>query len=169
MGNASASLYRRPTILAGRNGVTVEGSGKCTLACVSDQRVYSLAKAKRGNHVKQETSQERIARVFARGRAKRQIPRLDAWPEISEGPKIQGFAGYKAGMTHAFIVDFRSQSTTAGQEVKVPVTVLEVPPMKMAAVQDLREHPLRPAGPRERSGRPGSTRLCAACCPSPRK
>lgn len=70
-----------------------------------------------------------------RVRAKRQFPRLDAWPEISEGPKIQGFAGYKAGMTHAFIVDFRPQSTTAGQEIKVPVTVLEVPPMRIAAVR----------------------------------
>jgi large subunit ribosomal protein L3 len=48
---------------------------------------------------------------------------------------VQGFAGYKAGMTHAFITDFRSQSTTAGQEIKVPVTVLEVPPMKVAAVR----------------------------------
>ena len=45
---------------------------------------------------------------------------MDAWPEISEGPKIQGFAGYKAGMTHAFIVDFRKSSTTAGQEIKDP-------------------------------------------------
>jgi large subunit ribosomal protein L3 len=60
---------------------------------------------------------------------------MEAWPEITEGPKVQGFAGYKAGMTHAFIVDFRSQSTTAGQEVRVPVTVLEVPPMKIAAVR----------------------------------
>ncbi|MEM0448988.1 MAG: 50S ribosomal protein L3 [Methanomassiliicoccales archaeon] len=70
-----------------------------------------------------------------RVRAKRQVPRLEAWPEISEGPKVQGFAGYKAGMTHAFITDFRSQSTTAGQEIKIPVTVLEVPPMKVAAVR----------------------------------
>src|SRR5512137_669990 len=70
-----------------------------------------------------------------RVRAKRQMPRMEAWPEITEGPKVQGFAGYKAGMTHAFIVDFRSQSTTAGQEIRVPVTVLEVPPMRVAAVR----------------------------------
>ena len=70
-----------------------------------------------------------------RKRAKRQTPRMDAWPEISEGPKVQGFAGYKAGMTHAFIVDFRSQSTTAGQELRVPVTVVEVPPMRVAAIR----------------------------------
>lgn len=42
-----------------------------------------------------------------RKRAISQTPRLDSWPEISEGPKLQGFAGYKAGMTHAFVVDFR--------------------------------------------------------------
>jgi large subunit ribosomal protein L3 len=70
-----------------------------------------------------------------RKRALKQTPRLDSWPEISEGPKVQGFAGYKAGMTHAFIVDHRKSSTTAGQEIRVPVTVLEVPPMKVAAVR----------------------------------
>ncbi|MFP4546176.1 MAG: 50S ribosomal protein L3 [Methanomassiliicoccales archaeon] len=70
-----------------------------------------------------------------RKRAKKETPRLDAWPEISEGPKVQGFAGYKAGMTHAMITDYRPKSTTAGQEVQIPVTVLEVPPMKVAAVR----------------------------------
>jgi large subunit ribosomal protein L3 len=38
-------------------------------------------------------------------------------------------------MTHAFIVDFRARSTTAGQEVQIPVTVLEVPPMKICGVR----------------------------------
>ncbi len=70
-----------------------------------------------------------------RKRAQRPVPRLDAWPEISEGPRIQGFAGYKAGMTHAFLVDYRPSSNTSGQEVQIPVTVLEVPPMKVAAVR----------------------------------
>lgn len=70
-----------------------------------------------------------------RKRAQRQFPRLDAWPEISEGPRVQGFAGYKAGMTHAFLVDYRPTSNTSGQEVQIPVTVLEVPPMRVAAVR----------------------------------
>ncbi len=70
-----------------------------------------------------------------RKRAQSQTPRLDSWPEISGAPKIQGFAGYKAGMTHAFVVDKRVKSTTSGMEVQVPVTVLEVPPMKIAAVR----------------------------------
>jgi large subunit ribosomal protein L3 len=60
---------------------------------------------------------------------------MDHWPEISEGPKVQGFAGYKAGMTHAMMVDYRKQSTTAGQEIRIPVTVVEVPPMKVAAIR----------------------------------
>ncbi len=70
-----------------------------------------------------------------RKRAKSQRPRLDSWPEIEGTPKIQGFAGYKAGMTHAFVVDKRAKSTTSGMEVQTPVTVLEVPPMKIAAVR----------------------------------
>jgi large subunit ribosomal protein L3 len=70
-----------------------------------------------------------------RKRAKSQTPRLDSWPEISGAPKIQGFAGYKVGMTHAFIVDKRVKSTTTGLELQIPVTVVEVPPMKVAAVR----------------------------------
>ena len=76
------------------------------------------------------------SRAFGpRKRAKSQTPRLDSWPEISGAPKIQGFAGYKAGMTHAFVVDKRAKSTTSGMEVQTPVTVVEVPPMKIAAVR----------------------------------
>jgi len=70
-----------------------------------------------------------------RKRAPTPIPRLKAWPEAGGEPRIQGFAGYKAGMTHAVLVDYRPTSTTAGQEVQVPVTVIETPPMKVAAVR----------------------------------
>ena len=38
-------------------------------------------------------------------------------------------------MTHAFVVDKRAKSTTSGMEVQTPVTVVEVPPMKIAAVR----------------------------------
>lgn len=70
-----------------------------------------------------------------RKRAKSQTPRLDSWPETGGSPRIQGFAGYKVGMTHAFVVDRREKSTTSGMEVQVPVTVVEAPPMKIAAVR----------------------------------
>ena len=79
---------------------------------------------------------KRGSRAFGpRKRAKSQTPRLDSWPETGGSPKIQGFAGYKVGMTHAFVVDKRVKSTTSGMEVQVPVTVVEVPPMRIAAVR----------------------------------
>ncbi len=70
-----------------------------------------------------------------RKRARRETARLSTWPEGGDQPKLQGFAGYKAGMTHAFVEDYRPTSTTTGQEVQIPVTVLETPPMRAAAVR----------------------------------
>jgi len=70
-----------------------------------------------------------------RKRSESPIPHFSSWPDIDGGPKVQGFAGYKAGMTHAIVVDYRPTSTTSGQEVQVPVTVVEVPPMRVAAVR----------------------------------
>jgi len=70
-----------------------------------------------------------------RKRAKSHIARFSSWPETEGEPRLQGFAGYKAGMTHAFVRDYRKESTTAGQEVVIPVTVIEVPPMKVVAVR----------------------------------
>jgi large subunit ribosomal protein L3 len=74
-----------------------------------------------------------------RKRAKGHVGRFSAWPEIEGEPRIQGFAGYKAGMTHAFVRDYRRESTTAGQEVSIPVTIIEVPPMKAVAVRLYRQ------------------------------
>lgn len=70
-----------------------------------------------------------------RKRSESLVPHFNSWPEIDGGPKIQGFAGYKAGMTHVSLVDYRPTSTTAGQEVQEPVTVVEVPPMRVAAIR----------------------------------
>ena len=44
-------------------------------------------------------------------------------------------------MTHAFVVDYRKRSTTAGQEVSVPVTVVEVPPIRVVAARLYRHGP----------------------------
>jgi large subunit ribosomal protein L3 len=70
-----------------------------------------------------------------RKRAKSHIGRFSSWPEVEGEPRIQGFAGYKAGMTHAFVRDYRKESTTAGQEISIPVTIVEVPAMKVVAVR----------------------------------
>jgi len=70
-----------------------------------------------------------------RKRAKAETPHIKSWPEGLAKPKIQGFLGYKAGMTHAHIVDYRPTSTTSGREVLMPVSVVETPPIKVAAVR----------------------------------
>jgi len=70
-----------------------------------------------------------------RKRARQQTPHIQSWPTGGETPKIQGFLGYKAGMTHAHIVDYRPTSTTSGREVVMPVSIVETPPIKIAAVR----------------------------------
>lgn len=72
---------------------------------------------------------------YPRKRARSQVPHVRSWPQADGEPRLQGFAGYKAGMTHAMIVDYRPHSTTSGQEVMMPVTVLETPPMMIVAVR----------------------------------
>jgi large subunit ribosomal protein L3 len=72
---------------------------------------------------------------WPRKRARAETPHIKSWPEGNDKPKIQGFLGYKAGMTHAFIVDYRPTSTTSGREVIMPVSVVETPPIKVAAAR----------------------------------
>ncbi|MCS7118959.1 MAG: 50S ribosomal protein L3 [Archaeoglobaceae archaeon] len=73
-----------------------------------------------------------------RKRAKRIVPRIRSWPECKE-VRIQGFAGYKAGMTHVVMIDDRKNSKNYGEEIVIPVTVIEAPPMKVAGVKVYKE------------------------------
>jgi large subunit ribosomal protein L3 len=70
-----------------------------------------------------------------RKRAKSQVPTVRSWSEGNKEPKLGGFAGYKVGMTHVIMMDDRPKSLTEGTEISVPVTVLEVPAMKIAAIR----------------------------------
>lgn len=70
-----------------------------------------------------------------RVRASRPVPRIRSWATGPKTPVVEGFAGYKVGMSHAFIVDYRKRSTTANQELAVPVTVVEVPPLRVAGAR----------------------------------
>ncbi|MCE4614943.1 MAG: 50S ribosomal protein L3 [Desulfurococcales archaeon] len=74
--------------------------------------------------------------VRPRKRASGIIPRIKSWPMVElEKPTILGFLGYKAGMTHAFIVDQRKGSPTHGMEVFTPVSIVETPPMIPLAIR----------------------------------
>ena len=67
-----------------------------------------------------------------RKRARSETPHISSWAAVEgNDPKILGFAGYKVGMSHIMAVDYRKKSTTAGQEIRMPVTIVEIPPMKV--------------------------------------
>ena len=72
--------------------------------------------------------------VWHRSRAKRQHPRIRNWVEI-DAPKVLGFMGYKAGMTHMLIRDNNPKSITKGQNIAVPVTVIECPSLKPVSLR----------------------------------
>lgn len=67
-------------------------------------------------------------------RAKRIYPRVRTHPQVKE-TKIAEFATYKTGMTQAKMIDDKKGSPTFNQEIVVPATILEAPPLKVAAVR----------------------------------
>ncbi|MEA1893956.1 MAG: 50S ribosomal protein L3 [Euryarchaeota archaeon] len=70
-----------------------------------------------------------------RKKAKKPIARIRSWRTDGEEPKIQDFAGYKAGMTHVLMIDDRTTSITSGIEISVPVTIIETPAMSVVALR----------------------------------
>ena len=71
-----------------------------------------------------------------RKRASRTFGHVKSWPTTDASEvRVQGFAGWKAGMTHILARDLNPRSTSAGQEVRVPVTVVECPKMRILGVR----------------------------------
>jgi len=69
-----------------------------------------------------------------RKRAKRIYPRISTAPKVAE-TKPLGFAGYKVGMTQILMIDDRKEGPTRNQEIVVPVTILETPPLTVAGIK----------------------------------
>ncbi len=69
---------------------------------------------------------------WPRVKAKRSYPSIKAYPE---GTGLLGFAGYKAGMTHIIVTDGRKNSLTKGEDISVPATIVECPPIRIAGVR----------------------------------
>ena len=78
--------------------------------------------------------------VWPRKRARRQYPRVRGWVSTDKVTPL-GFAGYKVGMTHLHIVDNRKTSMTKGEDIFCPVTVIECPPLKVAAIKFYKQTP----------------------------
>ncbi|MFB6298304.1 MAG: 50S ribosomal protein L3, partial [Salinirussus sp.] len=76
-----------------------------------------------------------------RSRAASETPRFNSWPADTGGPGLQGFAGYKAGMSHVVMINDEPDSPREGTEETVPVTVVETPPMRVVALRAYEETP----------------------------
>ncbi len=70
-----------------------------------------------------------------RGRASHWTPRIRFWPDYEGPPRLLGFAGFKAGTTQVTVVDNRQGSLNYGKEVTFPATVVETPPLRVAALR----------------------------------
>ena len=70
-----------------------------------------------------------------RKRAESEVPRFNSWPDDDGQPALQGFAGYKAGMTHVVMINDESDSPREGMEETVPVTIVETPLMRAVALR----------------------------------
>jgi large subunit ribosomal protein L3 len=57
------------------------------------------------------------------------------WPEVGGPPRLLGFPGYKAGMTHAYVVDANEHSVLRGKEIFTPATVLDAPPLFVLGIR----------------------------------
>jgi len=75
---------------------------------------------------------------WPRVKAKRQYAKIRSWTTTSKDALL-GFMGYKVGMTHVIGLDTRKNSFSKGEEIFVPVTVIECPPLKIAGIRLYRQ------------------------------
>jgi len=71
---------------------------------------------------------------WPRKRVSKFLPRVN-WDSISDGKKIKGFIGYKAGMASAYVKDNTEHSMTKGKKIVIPVTIIECPVMKILSTR----------------------------------
>ncbi|MFH1399969.1 MAG: 50S ribosomal protein L3 [Nanoarchaeota archaeon] len=72
---------------------------------------------------------------WPRSRAKRSFARVRFWPQPQgkvQGVRMLGFGAYKAGMTHVLATDSNKNSPTRGEDIRIPVTIMECPPLRLA-------------------------------------
>ncbi len=81
-------------------------------------------------HRKLSSPRRGSAGLRPRKRSSEFLPTPRSWPSLdADSPTLLGFIGYKAGMTHVYMVNDKQRSETFGKEIFVPVTVIETPPL----------------------------------------
>ncbi|MDH5754244.1 MAG: 50S ribosomal protein L3 [Candidatus Bathyarchaeota archaeon] len=93
-------------------------------------------------HRKKHAPKRGSLAYLPRKRAKHILARIRYWPKIeTDTPRLLGFIGYKAGMTHVFAVEDRKRSPNYGKEVIRPATILETPPLLICAIRAYTKNP----------------------------
>ena len=80
-------------------------------------------------HRKKSAPKRGSLAYLPRGRAARETGRIRYWPPTTQGPRLLGFAGYKAGMIHLYYIEDHPRSPNFGKEVNHSATVDEAPPI----------------------------------------
>ena len=71
-----------------------------------------------------------------RKRAKHSTGRVRHWPDVElDFPRLIGFSGYKVGMNYVYLLDETRGSPNYGQEIIVPVTIIEAPPVLVCGLR----------------------------------
>lgn len=86
-------------------------------------------------HRKKHAPKRGSLAYLPRGRAASEVGRIRFWPRVEEGPILLGFMGYKAGMTHVFMIEDKEGSPNFGKETIRPATVIDTPPIMICAVR----------------------------------
>lgn len=71
---------------------------------------------------------------WPRKRAAKFVPRVN-WSVVKSGEGFLGFLAYKAGMATALVRDKTDKSMTVNKKIALPVTILEVPHMRIFSVR----------------------------------
>jgi len=72
---------------------------------------------------------------WPRKRAKRPYARIREYSRDKKECSLLGFAGYKVGMVQLTAMDNRPTSMTKGEEIIIPATIIECPPIRIASIR----------------------------------
>ena len=70
---------------------------------------------------------------WPRKRSRHNLVRVRSWPQNNQ-TKPLAFIGYKAGMTHLLATDNRPKALTKDEEIALPSTIIDCPPMIVAGI-----------------------------------
>ena len=79
---------------------------------------------------------------WPRKRARKFLPTTN-WSAIKSSKILKGFICYKASMASAYVSDITEHSMTKGKKIIIPVTILEVPTMKILSARFYKDNKIQ--------------------------